>query len=223
MSRGPMFELSRRAASKAVLGGFIVTLACMLALASRAGFFSRWWAGEASFTNAGVVVWLFTAGLAFGLFLLGFAASSWLAPRRGQLFLLLQRYGDPVTLAGEIDAELTELGLDGRARTVLVTRSWIVGILMPGVFRLADLAAVGVGPGARGITRVVCWERGRAESHTFEVWKEEGAAVLERLRQVVPELVVSDVATFEARWKADRLVIEAAALARGTTRQSPAA
>jgi hypothetical protein len=50
----------------------------------------------------------------------------------------------------------------------------------------------------------------------------EGRRVLERLTQTLPRVVVTDVAAFEERWKADRLGCEAAADAAAAARTTGA-
>lgn len=151
----------------------------------------------------------------------GLAGRLWL--HRGSLPVRLRRYGDPGAVADRIDAELTAAGADGRTGEVWLTSSWIVGLDGPDALRLADLAAVGIGPATAGRWRVVCWEQGAAAPHTFGVSLVEGKRIHATLRETAPHLLVSDIETFAARWEADRLVSEAAALACGTHAHPPAA
>jgi hypothetical protein len=175
------------------------------------------------FADANLFVWIFTPAFGLCLLLTIFAGSERLRPHSSIVFSGLKRYGDPDTLAGQIDDELRAVNADMRNGAIWLTRSWIVGLTRPAVFRLADLVGVGVSPGTAGDWRIVCWERGQNDSHTFDVSPAEGERIRDRLRQASPGLLVADVASFEARWKADRLVCEAAALARGTTAHPPAA
>lgn len=144
-------------------------------------------------------------------------------PRRGTLSVRLARYGDPAVIADRIDAELTAAGADGRTGEVWLTSSWIVGLDGPDALRLADLAAVGIGPATAGRWRVVCWEQGATAPHSFSVSLVEGKRIHANLREAAPHLLVSDIDTFAARLEADRLVCEAAALACGTHAHPPAA
>ena len=212
MARGPLYELSKRAASRGLAGCLFLAAVCAGVLAL-----------NRAFLDASVVVWVFGPALGFCLLLAAFAARERLGPQRSIVFTSLSRYGDPAAIASQIDGELRAAGVDVRTGSIWLTPSWIVGLVRPGVFRLADLVGVGIGPGSPGQWRVVCWHRGETASHTFDVSQAEGERIREQLRQGWPELVVTDVDTFEARWKADRLVCEAAALACGTAAQPPAA
>jgi hypothetical protein len=149
------------------------------------------------------------------------AGRLWL--RRGSLFARLRRYGDAGATADGIDAELTASGVDGRTGEVWLTPSWIVGLDGPEVVRIADLAAIGIGPAMAGRWRVVCWEQGATTPPSFGVSLVEGKRLHASLREAAPHLLVSDIDAFAARWDADRLVCEAAALACGTHAHPPAA
>jgi hypothetical protein len=150
----------------------------------------------------------------------GLAGRLW--RRRGSLPVRLARYGDPAAIAEGIDAELAASGADGSTGEVWLTTSWIVGLDGPDAVRLADLAAVGIGPDTAGRWRVVCWEQGARTPHSFGVTLVEGKRIHAALRDTAPDLLVSDIDTFAARWDADRLVCEAAALACGTHAHPPA-
>jgi hypothetical protein len=151
----------------------------------------------------------------------GLAGRLW--PRRGSLAVRLARHGDPAEIAAEIDAELTASGADGRTGEVWLTASWIVGLDGPDAVRIADLAAVGIGPATAGRWRVVCWKQGATAPHSFGVSPVEAKRIHASLREAAPHLLVCDVDAFAARWEADRLVCEAAALACGAHAHPPAA
>jgi hypothetical protein len=162
-------------------------------------------------------------GLGFGLLLTVFSGTGWLRPRRGALFLTLKRYSDPEAIAAEINQDLVDAGIDGRTGDIWLTQSWLVGLMLPRAFRLVDLVGVGIGPINMGRWRIVCWPHGEEASHKFEVSPTEAQRIQEGLQLAAPGLLVADIDGFDARWKADRLVCEAAALARGTTAEPPAA
>ena len=71
-----------------------------------------------------------------------------------------------------------------------------------------------------------CWERGRADAVSFSADDAEARKVRERLEKSHPWLVVTDVAAFEERWKANRVACEAeadaaAAAAKAAARVPP--
>ena len=212
MTRGPLGELSKRAASRGIAGCLFLAAVCAGAHAL-----------NRAFLDSSVVAWVLGPALGFCLLLTALAAGERLRPQLSVVFTGLSRYGDPAAIASQIDRELTTAGADMRTGSIWLTPSWIVGLTRPAVFRLADLVGIGVDTRTAGYWRIVCWERGQNDSHAFDVSPAEGDRVRERLRQTSPGLLVADIDTFEARWKADRLVCEAAALACGTAAQPPAA
>jgi hypothetical protein len=171
--------------------------------------------------NANLSVWIVLPLLGLGVLGLVLQVPVCLRPMKGVLEKA-SRYGDAVSIVGQVDGELRSAGLGGTTGEVWLTRSWLVGKEPTcTVVRLDDQVAIGFKADTNGRIEITCWERGRADAVTIRVPEAEGRRVLERLTQTLPCLVVTDVAAFEARWKADRLgceaVADAAAAAARTT------
>jgi hypothetical protein len=134
----------------------------------------------------------------------------------------LASHGDPLETADRIEREMSELGETAHAGPYWISPSWFVRPEPLLAIRHAkDIA--GIATRTRTVKNVakhevMVWRIGSASADTDAMPESDVAAVASRVAIAMPWAVVSDVETFERRWRTDRASEEAAARARYASR-----